>query len=60
MIIMECTKIKYDTESEANQALIKIVEGNDWRVWKQAKTPSRFYLCTKCNFYHLTSKVKTW
>lgn len=54
-----CTKIPFDTQNEAEQELRRIVEGNDWRVWKQISN-CRTYFCTKCCSYHLTSKVKIY
>lgn len=46
-----CEKISYETEEEAKEHLIHIVETN----WNRHKVPCRYYKC-KCGKYHLTSK----
>lgn len=52
----ECKKIKL-TEQEGDAELRRMVENNDWRVWKR-KTNCRKYECPKCGkgVYHLGSK----
>lgn len=49
-----CKKIPFKTDIEAREELIRIVESNDWRIWRRV-SPCRHYLCS-CGFYHLTSK----
>lgn len=52
---MECTKICFDTEEEARQELVRIIETNYNPIPSRNKKPSRYYLC-KCEKWHLTSK----
>jgi hypothetical protein len=52
----QCVKIRY-TEEEASNELRRIVEVNDYRVWK-GLTPGRKYYCKYCDCYHLTSAIK--
>lgn len=53
----ECKKIKFETIQLAEDELRRIVENNDWRIWKQ-KSPHRLYYCKYCLSYHLTSSIK--
>lgn len=50
----ECSKIPFETEEQARDELIRIINTNH-KPWKHKK-PCRYYKCTKCNYYHLTSK----
>ena len=51
---MFCVKTKFRTEQEAEIALQKIKGVR--RKYRREKKPKRYYLCDKCNHYHLTSK----
>ncbi len=51
---MKCTKKRYQTEEEAKQGLAN-VRGNAFKD-NSDKIPLRYYLCSECFGYHLTSQ----
>lgn len=50
-----CAKRKYETKSQADTELRRILETN-YKPWK-TKKPTRIYFCKHCNSYHLTSQL---
>lgn len=52
---IKCGKIRYKNQNEASIALSNVRERRGSSV---GRTEKRFYLCGRCNGYHLTSKQK--